>query len=179
MKQALRIAAVFALLVISAFGQKIDSDTPATREDIERYLEIVNSRQMMRQMMDAMSKPMHKMIHDEYVKDQDKLPANFEQQTLAHIDEMLKNMPFDEMMQATVPVYQKHFTKGDVEALTAFYAGPTGQKMLREMPAIMGEVMESMTPIMEKYIEAMRQKVEEQIADSLKQVQEQSDKKPQ
>ena len=28
------------------------------------------------------------------------------------MDDMLKNMPLDEMMQATIPAYQKHFTKG-------------------------------------------------------------------
>lgn len=36
------------------------------------------------------------------------------------------------MTEAMVTVYQKHFTKSDVEALIGFYSSPTGQKMLRE-----------------------------------------------
>src|SRR5439155_13694987 len=55
---------------------------------------------------------------------------------------ILMSMPFDEMMDAMVPTYQKHFTRGELDALTAFYSSPTGQKILREMPAIMSEAID-------------------------------------
>ena len=77
-------------------------------------------------------------------------------------------MPYDAMMQATIPVYQKHFTKADIDSLIAFYASPTGQKVLREMPGITAEAMQSMIPIMQKHMEAIRQRVQEQVADALK-----------
>jgi len=102
------------------------------------------------------------------------LPAGFEEQTAKMLDDMFRDMPFDDMMQAMVPVYQKHFTKGDVDALIAFYSSPTGQKMLRELPAIMGEAMESMTPMIEKYMETVRHRVEEQFAQALKQSEKES-----
>ena len=71
---------------------------------------------------------------------------------------------FDEMLQAMVPAYQKHFTKGDMDALVAFYAAPTGQKVLQELPSVMAESMESMMPIMRKSIDRMTQSVEEEVA---------------
>jgi hypothetical protein len=84
------------------------------------------------------------------------------------MDDMLMGMPFDEMMDAMVPTYQKHFTRGELDALTAFYSSPTGQKILREMPAIMSEAMESMMPIMRKNIERMTEDVQQQAAEMMK-----------
>lgn len=169
--------AVFVMLTVGSVAQQNNANAPATREDVERYLDAMHSHQMMSQMMDAMAKPMHQMVHDMYEKDKDKLPAGFEEQTMKTMDEMLKNMPFDEMMQAMVPVYQKHFTKGDVDALIAFYSSPTGQKMLRELPAIMAEAMQATTPLIERYMETVRQRVTEQFAQALKQSENQTDKK--
>jgi hypothetical protein len=85
------------------------------------------------------------------------------------IDDMMKEVPFDEMMDAMVPAYQKHFTKGDMDALTAFYSAPTGQKILRELPAIMTESMQTMLPIMRKSIDRMNERVQEQVAQMMKQ----------
>lgn len=159
-------------LVPVAFAQN-DLSAPATREDIEHYLNVIHSQQMAQQMVAAMAGPMHKMVHDQYLKNQDKLPADFEQREMKVLDEMFQNMPLDEMMQAMIPVYQKHFTKGDVDALIAFYSSPTGQKMLHELPSIMSEAMESMTPLMEKYMETVKQRIEGEFTEALKQ----SDKK--
>ena len=159
-------------LVPVAFAQN-DLSAPATREDIEHYLDVIHSQQMAQQMVAAMAGPMHKMVHDQYLKNQDKLPADFEQREMKVLDEMFQNMPLDEMMQAMIPVYQKHFTKGDVDALIAFYSSPTGQKMLHELPSIMSEAMESMTPLMEKYMETVKQRIEGEFTEALKQ----SDKK--
>ena len=158
----------------SALSQQDNSSAPATKEDVERYLNAINSHDMMKQMMAAMSKPVHQLVHDQYLKDQDKLPADFEERTNKLMDDMFQNMPFDEMMQAAEPVYQKHLTKGDIDALVAFYSSPTGQKMLREMPALMGESMQAMMPIMQKYMETMKQRIEEERVAALKESEKRS-----
>jgi hypothetical protein len=168
MKTLLKAALVWALFAVGAVAQQADANAPATREDVEKYLAAINSHQMMAQMMDAMAKPMHQMVHDQYLKDKDKLPADFEERTIKMLDDLFRDMPFDQMMQATVPVYQKHLTKGDIDALVAFYSSPTGQKMLHELPAIMGETMQAMMPSMEKYMETVRQRIDEQFTQALK-----------
>jgi len=167
------LAVVLSLGLVPAACAQHDPSAPATREDIEHYLNVVHSQQMIQQMLAAMTGPMHKMVHDQYLKNQDKLPADFEQREMGVLDEMFQNMPFNEMLQAMVPVYQRHFTKGDVDALIAFYSSPTGQKMLQELPSIMSEAMETMTPLMEKYMETMKQRIEGEFAEAVKQ----SDKK--
>jgi hypothetical protein len=120
-------------------------------------------------MIAVMSAPMHQMVHEQYMKDKERLPSDFEAQTNQRVDAMIKDMPWDDMTQAMVPSYQKHFTKGDMETLTAFYTSPTGEKVLREMPAIMAESMRTMTPIMQKHMEAVNRSVQQQIAEMVKQ----------
>jgi uncharacterized protein len=80
--------------------------------------------------------------------------------------ELIKNMPVDEMEEAMIPTYQKHFTHGDIEAMNAFYSSPVGQKVLRELPGVMQEGMQAMRPIMNKYIEDSKQRMVEDFKNS-------------
>jgi hypothetical protein len=171
MKRFLVAAILCCAFVWNCTAQQTTADSPATKEDVERYLQTMHSREMLNQMMDAMSKPIHQSVHDEYMKNRDKLPADFEAQANKRADSMLKAMPWDEMLQAMVPTYQKHFTKGDLDSLIAFYSSPTGQKVLRELPAIMSEAMQSTMPIMRKHMDAVNRNLKEEIAEALKQSQ--------
>ncbi|HXP83013.1 MAG TPA: DUF2059 domain-containing protein [Verrucomicrobiae bacterium] len=152
----------------SGLAQDTGANAPASKEDVERYLQAVHSQDMMRKMMDAMVKSMQQMTHDRYLKDKDKLPADFEARTNKMMDDMMKNMPFDEMIQAMVPTYQKHFTKGDMDGLLAFYNSPTGQKLLREMPAITAEAMTALMPIMRQHMDVMTRRLQQQTDEMLK-----------
>ena len=74
-----------------------------------------------------------------------------------------------------VPVYQKHFTKGDIDALVTFYGTTTGQKVLRELPAISAESMQQMMPMLQKSIENTQKDLQEDIAAMVKESQSNSD----
>lgn len=144
------------------------ADQPASKADVERYMEAMHSHQMMDQMVVAMSQPIQKMLHEQYEKNKDRLPADFEERTSKEMEDMLKDIPWDDMLQAMVPAYQKHFTKGDMDSLTAFYSSPTGQKVLREMPGLMADSMEIMMPIMTKHIDKIAHRMQEEMLATLK-----------
>jgi uncharacterized protein len=163
---ALTACLVFAL---TGVAQQSAADAPATKDDVQRYLDVIHSREMITKMMDAMSKPMHQMMHEQYLKDKDKLPADFEEKMNRIMDDYMKNLPIEEMLQAMIPAYQKHLTKGDVDGLVAFYSSPTGQKVIQELPAITAEAMQSMIPLMRKQIDVMTGRMQEQIAQMKKQ----------
>jgi hypothetical protein len=152
---------------LTALAQTAAND-PATKEDVERYFQAVHSHDMMLKMMEAMSAPMHQAAHEQCEKEKDKLPANCEERINKLLDGMTKELPFDAMMEAMVPAYQKHFTKGDMDALIAFYSAPTGQKVLRELPAVTAEGMEAMMPIMRKSVEKMTEQAEQAVAQMMK-----------
>jgi len=166
------------VLALTCVAQQSPSDQPATQADVERLFQSMHTREMMDKMITAMAGPMHQMMHEEYLKNQDKLPPDFETHMTAILDGMMKDMPWDEMMQAMIPAYQKHFTKGDVDTVSAFYASPTGQKMLREMPAITAESMSGMMPIMQKYMDQIKNRIANETTAMLRNAQKESGKAP-
>jgi len=171
MRRILLAAALGFCTPLLGFAQQTAqtaSDAPATKEDIQKYLDVMHSREMMAKMVDAMSAPMHKMLHEQFLKDKDKLPPDFEDRMARMIDDSMKSFPWDEMLDSMVPVYQKHLTKGDVSALIAFYSTPTGQKLLRDMPAIMQEAMENMMPLLQRQMDAMNARVRQEVAQMMK-----------
>jgi hypothetical protein len=168
MKRIFLTLSASLVFAMSGLAQQSPSDAPATKEDIQKYLDVMHAREMMAQTVEAMSKPMHQMIHDQYLKDKDKLPADFETRLNKMMDDMVKGFPWEEMLQAMVPVYQKHLTKGDIDAIVAFYSAPTGQKLLREMPAMMAESMETMMPLIRKHMEAVTERMQEEVAQMIK-----------
>lgn len=156
---------LFCLLSCSfGFAQQNPADQPATQEDVEQYLQAVHSHEVMQKMVKAMMGPMHQMTHEQYLKNQDKLPADFEARMSAYMDDMMTQMPWDEMMDTMASTYEKHFNRGEIQALTAFYSSPTGQRILDKLPEVTAEAMQSMMPIMQKHLEAMGKRLEQQIA---------------
>lgn len=157
---AILLSALFASV---SFAQQNPSDAPASKEDIEKYLETMHARDLMKSTVDAVTKQMHQMIHSELSK-QPNLPADFEARMDKMMDDMFKNFPTDDLLQAMIPAYQKHLTKGDVDALTAFYSTPTGQKILKEMPAMTAEAMQASTGIIQKMMAQAQERVQSEIA---------------
>src|SRR5947209_7398299 len=103
MKRILTIATLCLAFCLTGLAQQNAADAPATKEDVQKYLDVLHSHDMMEQMIEAMSKPMHQMMHEQYLKEKDKLPADFEARMNAIMDDMMKKMPFDEMMEAMIP----------------------------------------------------------------------------
>jgi hypothetical protein len=162
-----RILIMVLLCLLSCtfgFAQQNPADQPATKEDVEKYLQAMHSHEMMQKMVKAMMGPMHQMAHEQYLKNQDRLPADFEARMNAYMDDLMTQMPWDEMMDAMIPAYEKHFTRGDLQALTSFYSSPTGQKILAELPAVTAEAMQTMAPIMQKHLEGMNKRFEQEMA---------------
>jgi hypothetical protein len=177
MKHILITVTLCVAFTANALAQQTD-DTPATREDVQRYFEVMHSRDLINKMMDAMIKPMHQMVHDQYLKDKDKLPDDFEARMNKQMDDMLRDMPWDDMIQAEMPAFQKHLTKGDIDAIVAFYSSPSGQKFLKKMPEIMAESMQSMMPILRRYIDGMTDRLQQQTAELLKESQKKAGQVP-
>jgi uncharacterized protein len=48
----------------------------------------------------------------------------------------------EDLLEKMVPLYAKHFTAADLDALLAFYKSPIGRKTVEAMPALMQESME-------------------------------------
>ena len=91
MKNFLICTTICCALIDAGRAQQNPADAPPTQADVEKYMQVMHSREMIDQMLDSMSKPMHQMVHETYVKDQDKLPADFETRINRMMDDMLRN----------------------------------------------------------------------------------------
>lgn len=67
----------------------------------------------------------------------------------------------DEMLEAMVPIYARHYTIDEMRQMAAFYQTPVGQKSLRLMPQLMAEGMQVgqriMMPRMNKLMQELNQ----------------------
>jgi hypothetical protein len=144
------------------FGQQPSVvSAPASREDILKLFDAMQNRAQVRRAMESMVSQSQSLMREQIKQrhpdiTEDEL-ATMERESA----EILNDFPVDLMMEDMVPVYQKHLTKADVEAMIGFYSSPTGQKLLREMPAIMSEGMQAMYPDIQKHMDAAMRRIEE------------------
>jgi hypothetical protein len=159
----LSISLVVLLLAASTtFAQQpAPGDAPATKEDIQHLFDVMQIHQQMHQVMDAMMKQQSTMIHETLKKRYPQSSADRIARADQLIAETMKDMPMDAMLDDMIPIYQRHFSKTDIDAMSTFYASPTGQKMMREMPALTSESMQVSYARMQKQVDAIQQRAEQ------------------
>jgi hypothetical protein len=107
----------------------------------------------MKLMMQGAYQQMRAMQREEIKKEQPDVTGEDIAKVDAISEEVLKELSIEGLLDDMVPVYQKHLTKADVDAMVAFYSTATGQKILKEMPAIMSEGMQAMQPRLRKMVD--------------------------
>ncbi len=156
----LLLAIVLLLFAIPSFAQ--NADDPASKDDVILYLRTMHSHDLMKKMMEVQAQSMQQLLKTQFQKDRANLPADFDARMAKLVGELLKNMPVDDITQAMIPAYQKHFTHGDIEAMNAFYSSPVGQKVLQELPAVMQEGNQEAMPMLSKYLSEWQEKVKKE-----------------
>jgi len=141
------------------------AEEPATREDIVKLFAVMKSHDQIHAVMDSVLKQQRIMMHDVIKKQYPDTTEEQFQRLDSSMDDFVKAFPLDGIVEDMIPVYQKHLSKPDVEAMIAFYSGPTGQKLLHEMPAIAADSMQAMAPRLQIMIEKMRQRAEQMAKD--------------
>lgn len=135
------------------------ADEPASKDDVILYLRTMHSHDLMQKTIAVQFESMRELIRDQIQKEKGSVPADFDSRMKKMMDELAKGMPLDEITEAMIPAYQKHFTHGNIEAMNAFYASPVGQKVLEELPAVMREGMQAALPVMSKYLTDWQEKM--------------------
>jgi hypothetical protein len=160
-----RTIAVTLLLFASSWLVAQAPIDAASREDVEQLLELTGTRARVQQMWAEMAKSAATMAADSY---QQKHPnaTPLEIRKIAEIagkntQNAIKVFSVDELLDAIVPIYQQHLTHSDIRNIVDYYNSPTGQKILKEMPAMMSESMQAIQPILLKHrpeVEAQAEK---------------------
>jgi len=138
----------------------IAPDAPS-KEDVQKLFDVMASREQMAQVMQKVFAQMRTLNRDEIKKRHPDVTA----EQLANMDrqseELLKNFPLDEMLRYMIPIYQRHFTKTEIDALSVFFSSPAGQKYLHEIPAVSAETLRAVYPRIEAEVDAVLKRAEE------------------
>jgi uncharacterized protein len=163
MKTNFILSTCLIALSICAGAQTTVSVAPdaASKEDVQKLFDVMASREQTRQMMQQLFAQMQSMNREQLKKRR----PNISQEDLARMErqseDLLKNFPLDDMLNDMIPVYQRHFTKSEIDALITFYSSPPGQKFLHEMPAVTAETMQAVYPRIQAQVDAALKRAEE------------------
>jgi hypothetical protein len=165
MKKSTCLACLLFLFSAPIFvsAQAAGNSEAPDKADVMKFLDLMHARSQMQQVLAGMATQMKQGAEAGFKQ---KVPDATREQ-LAKVDKlfdtMFSSLPMDEMVDAIVPIYQKHLTKSDLAAITAFYSSPAGQKILQEMPAIMSESMQAGGAIGQKAFAAKGEEFDRQL----------------
>src|SRR5579864_1100923 len=162
MRKLYRAAILVCLFSAAAIAQTKDAGgSPPSKEEVLKFMEVLRIKPQLNQYFDGVAKQA-KLGAEEGFKQ--KIP-NATPAQLAEVDKfaegLFKDMPVGEMIDAMVPIYQKHLTKEDLDGILAFYASPVGQKLQREQPAMMQEGMQVGGEIGRRRLGSMMQQMDD------------------
>jgi len=156
-----------------AQAQTATADEPASKDDVILYLRTMHAHDMFQRIMEVQSQNMQQLFRDQLLKEKGSVPPEFDAHFKKAMDDLIKGMPIDEITQAMIPSYQKHFTKSDIEAMNTFYSSPVGQKVLQQLPVVMQEGSQAAMPIISRYITEWKDRMQQ----DLKEMEKESPKK--
>jgi uncharacterized protein len=115
---------------------------------------IIQTKEAYRDSMAMMSQQVSAALAAQARAQGSQLPPDFADRVLRATMEVA---PYDEMVAWSADVYAQRFTVSELKDLVAFYRTPTGRKVARLLPEIMGEVGKKVGQLLpERMPEALR-----------------------
>jgi len=114
---------------------KID---PAKEADIRKLLDVGGSRAAMTAMLSSMEENTKPLLRNALP------PGEYRGQLVDLFFEKFRSkLDLQKLLDLAVPVYDKYLSDEEIKSLTAFYATPLGQKMVKVLPQVLSECTES------------------------------------
>jgi hypothetical protein len=150
-------APALLLSALLAFAPAPAAAVEADAADVDRLLEVMDMSSMMTDMMKQMSDAQEAMVMQafgsELSADERERMEAFMARTRARLDERLAWPVLEPIFR---DVYAQVFTREEIEAMTEFYASPTGASILRKSPQATALSMQAMQPLMQELMLALQ-----------------------
>jgi hypothetical protein len=139
----------------------------STRDEVVRFMELIQVRSRITMMLDSMRVQQKRLAEQSLKTEKPNATPQEIQRTDRVVDtalnSVLSDQTIDQMISALVPIYQRHFSKADLDGILAFYTSPVGQKLQNETPAITQESMQATTDIISKKLPEIQQALKAQM----------------
>jgi uncharacterized protein len=155
-----RLSCVLLFLWGAALPALAQADAPPTRDEILGLFGLMHVREQVVPAMESIAKQQRAIILDNlrrqnpHIRPQDMARLN------QFTTDIMSELPVEGMIDDMVPVYQKHLNRSDVEAMSAFYSSPAGQKLVREMPAMTLESMQAASPRIQAFMDKVMERAQ-------------------
>ncbi len=131
---------------------------PPSADDVQKFMKVMRIEHQLDTMIQIMTTSAKQGARGAFLQ---KVP-NATPEQVADVesltDTLFSDFPKSELMNDIIPVYQKHISKADLQALTEFYSSPVGQRFLDEQPKMMQEMGALSASRMQQRLGAIMQK---------------------
>jgi hypothetical protein len=165
-----KVLLAFAFLASPIAAHAQATPDPAALSAARDLMVATDVKGQMRAIGPAISKAMDQQIQQMFVDN--KVPDGLSQQFSAAMQDYFGSMDTlftPELTEEIASIYARHFSPADLTRLTEMMKDPVMNKFRIEMPAIMGEMMPSMSKAMKPRQDAFMTKVKQIVADWIKQ----------
>ena len=142
---------VVCLLLLSSLGlaqtqtqdaQSLPPDA-ASRERVVKLFQMIDIEKTMEASVASIRPTLQKQLEQldaerHLTAKQKREIVDLEDQLIAQV---IDKEYFQQSIEMLIPIYQRHFTNADIDALLAFYSTPVGQKVLHDLPQLMADFM--------------------------------------
>jgi hypothetical protein len=135
----------------------LPADAP-TRDQVMTLLDLMQARKTILAVMDNMKQIMRQSAEKAF-RERVPNPTPKQLEALNGIYDDITDIPVDELINAIIPIYQRHLTKTDLDDLIRFYGSPVAQKMLREQPEILQESMQAGAAVQQNRMDEIKMKI--------------------
>jgi hypothetical protein len=133
----------------AALAAPVPANQQATKEQLMKMIEVMHLRDQMQGMMKMMPQVIQQSLQQQWQQMNSKYGTGLTPDQQAALQKLMEKYMaqamntynVDEMIADVIPIYQRHFTREDVEGLIEFYSKPAGQHLLALTPVIMKEYM--------------------------------------
>ncbi len=134
-----------------AASQVVPADQQPTKEQLDKLFTVMRIREQSEAVMKTLPVVIQQQMRQQEEEMTSKLPdgesltpdqqAALDKIMGEYVEKSMNLYTIDEMLNDMATIYQRHFTREDVNAYIAFYSTPAGKHLLEMTPVIMQEYM--------------------------------------
>ena len=108
---------------------------PPKEADIRRLLELTGVKGLGTQMMNEMMETIKPVLANSLP------PGDYREKLIdLFVEKFRTKVDAQQLVELAIPIYDKHFSDDEIKGLIQFYQTPLGQKMIRALPMVTGEL---------------------------------------
>jgi hypothetical protein len=152
--------------VMTSYGQQLAADAPS-RQQVLNLFEAIQLRRTMEASQEvAMQSAVNagqQMLRQRGVALDASMQRQMDAMMKGIVDDVRAVLSVDEMLDAVIPIYQRHFTVDDVNAIIAFQNSPVGKKVMNLQPVMMQESVQALLPLQQRAMPELMKRLNERM----------------